>query len=308
MIIYKYTSIIDSFFTSPTLKLSQVEYLNDPFESMISKDAIKQSLLYFEKTMGSRKNSLIAKLLHQQSIPNNFSKKAIVSFSETQRNLLMWAHYANNHNGMVVGYRSDVLDKIDSLYGRETHSTMPKKVNYDTMRYDNEKMMVLEKYSSNDPHVLMKEIETMLLTTKGDEWIYEKEHRVITNLANFNTLRVKSDIVQKYLPKGLVSDFINTELSNDEWHIYDISDMKTNVSKHIAEIITKNKIDECNCIFLRRIKPEKIHSIYFGHRVSKAYVDKIKADISRESHILNHVMVEHFTISQDMYSLVKRTD
>ncbi|HHQ4731227.1 DUF2971 domain-containing protein [Aeromonas veronii] len=305
MIIYKYSKIFEEFFEFPALKLSQLKYLNDPFEEQISKEAINQNILLHERSMGSRKRSFIARIFHEQHLQNSIVKKGIISFSETPRNLLMWAHYADNHRGMVVGYLHDALDKIDSPYYIETDSTLPIKVNYDSIRYDNEKLLSLEKYSGKDTHTLIKEVETMLLTTKGDEWIYEKEHRIITELNNFDTLKIKKEIAHKILPEEN-NKFIVHERTTESWYIYNIPDSEIATRVKIVILILKHKINEEDCIFMRSVPESKIHSIHFGHRVTEEYVSKIKSMLSDEAHPLRNVRIEHYKISDQMYSLENR--
>lgn len=42
---------------------------------------------------------------------NELSKTAgIVCFSATNDNILMWSHYADQHNGVVIGFDSGLLD------------------------------------------------------------------------------------------------------------------------------------------------------------------------------------------------------
>lgn len=305
MIIYKYSRIFEDFFEFPALKLSQLKYLNDPFEEQISKEAINQNILLHERSMRSKKNSFIAKILHEQNLQNSIVKKGIISFSETPRNLLMWAHYADNHKGMVVGYVPDVLDKIDSQYGRETHSTLPIKVNYDSIRYDNEKLLSLEKYSNKDSQTLIKEIETMLLTTKSDEWIYEKEHRIITTLSNFDILKIRKAIAQEILTEEM-HKLIDPKRVDEDWYIYNFPDFKRATRMAAVRLILEHQISEDDCIFMRSVPASKIHSIHFGHRVKEEYVSNIKDILSEKEPPLRNVRIEHYKISEQIYSLVNR--
>nr|WP_282098645.1 DUF2971 domain-containing protein [Aeromonas hydrophila] len=90
----------------------------------------------------------------------------------------MWAHYASQHKGMVIGLEDDFLcgeyskEKITSNL---IHSPNPIKITYDTTRFDLTEFDTLLKNMTQ----LSKLLAIKLLTTKSDDWIYEKEHRCI---------------------------------------------------------------------------------------------------------------------------------
>ncbi|MBL0525135.1 DUF2971 domain-containing protein [Aeromonas dhakensis] len=105
-IIYKYTNHINSFFTKPTLKLSVPGFLNDPFEESISKDLY--SRVKCEEDWQA-----------EWECRATINELGVVSFSETSRNLLMWAHYANEHKGMCIGFDPNVLNSLEK-YGYDS--------------------------------------------------------------------------------------------------------------------------------------------------------------------------------------------
>lgn len=96
----------------------------------------------------------------------------ICCFSETSQNAneenVMWAHYANSHNGFRIEFKLKEEDK-------------PIKVNYSDKTKDIE----------NSNEINEQKIKK-LLTTKKKIWKYEKEYRVLTteNYVNINISNV----------------------------------------------------------------------------------------------------------------------
>lgn len=85
--------------------------------------------------------------------------------SESEKSLLMWAHYANNHRGICVEY--DLL-KINSVLG---FTAVP--VIYSEGRTC---------FDCFDPQIIEKDTQKLLiqsLTSKSPEWSYEKEWRIV---------------------------------------------------------------------------------------------------------------------------------
>ncbi len=89
----------------------------------------------------------------------------ILSLSETADNLLMWAHYARSHEGMVIGFRtaSPFLTRQDS-HRNAMHDLRP--VEYCQTR------PILKDFTLVDT--------AHMYFTKSDAWSYEKEWRMYT--------------------------------------------------------------------------------------------------------------------------------
>ena len=141
---------------------SSLETLNDPFEGV-------GSYLYHvsdeEKAYWESIDSDLPKLLSKRFSDDikeivNFKYRVFCSTKEND-NPLMWAYYANSHQGFCVGYAQENIKKLsdtsrDIVYGDEM-------------------------YSINDPNEnTFKE----LLFHKALDWQKEKEHRAIYQLTN----------------------------------------------------------------------------------------------------------------------------
>jgi hypothetical protein len=163
MKLYKYRSISgDTFrytqdiFVNRRLFLPQAKMLNDPNEG-IAIINIKNELYGWGNQIEER---------------NRQSSVRICAFSETQKNSVMWSHYAAEHRGICIEFEESNL---------VTNRGILKKVNYSN------KVPIIEHNSSSD----IKEA----FLNKTLEWTYEKEWRYITNNSDiflaFDKLAIK---------------------------------------------------------------------------------------------------------------------
>ena len=89
----------------------------------------------------------------------------VVSLSESCESLLMWAHYASNHQGMCVEY--DLLSINQQL------KFTPVPVIYSSERFR------ADSFNINSVGSESFRVLTHILTSKSLEWSYEKEWRII---------------------------------------------------------------------------------------------------------------------------------
>ncbi|WP_300074209.1 DUF2971 domain-containing protein [uncultured Ruegeria sp.] len=128
------------------LKVSPIDELNDPFE-------------YLALDLGDRDVRAWAvefrKIVSQEN--------GVISFSGSWKQPLMWAHYADSHNGIALGFDvpDNLLFKIDYVANR-----IKPEVDVDHSR-------------SSMEHLVHK-----LLRTKHEEWSYEDEYRLVRPLKN----------------------------------------------------------------------------------------------------------------------------
>lgn len=87
-------------------------------------------------------------------------------FTVEKGNILMWSHYANSHKGIVMGF--------DTSNKPFTEGQM-KEMTYSDKRFD----FSIQNYMNTAD---MENLMTALLTSKGTDWKYEKEHRLIYNI------------------------------------------------------------------------------------------------------------------------------
>lgn len=172
------------------LKVARISDLNDPTEFL----AADLSNGEFREAMESMKESLS-------------NDHGILCFSENWRSLVQWAHYADRHTGLCLGfdipdhslkkvsYSENRLPPDDILSRRKNlsdylESKMDSFIDRPVSRdeFERRKRKFLEE---EYPKLLRQQIELdhegqafmkKVLTTKGVEWGYEKEYRVFVPL------------------------------------------------------------------------------------------------------------------------------
>lgn len=122
----------------------------------------------FTNMMGTLPNSPgTASMIDNNAIGRHYydQRFGIFSLSETHNNLLMWAHYADNHKGVVIGFD----EEHPFFNGTEIAHSTPRlnRVEY------NPKRPVLSLTTRNTPQVFLR---------KSPEWSYEREWRLIRPL------------------------------------------------------------------------------------------------------------------------------
>jgi len=273
--IYKYYPFTDiNYFKEPTIKISAIENLNDPFEYKHSED-IREVIKETFKESGLKENFLNSQTdeymnYFQHTLDNN----GIVSFSETPRNSLLWAHYANNHKGMCIGYKNHLLDtdknKTDSNFNISLLT--PEKIEYDNKRVSPDYLPAKEIVNIKQLDSLYKDFVRKHLLKKSDEWIYEKEHRSIVPYTIANKIRFKpneifyekmyqSDVIDVMLQKGMIE---KNPILDDTYDIIEVSD------GYLWNLKNKESIS-----LLLDIEINDIQSIYLGCKTESGFTEKV---------------------------------
>lgn len=128
------------------LKVGKYEELNDPFEL--------QAYQHIDADQRSLMKGLV------QTLSKDFG---VICFSKTWKSNLMWAHYADKHRGLCLGFDikdSGQLTKIDYLKRRKE----------------------FPKAYKDDLSSVAEDLITTCLKVKSIEWKYEQEHRLRVSL------------------------------------------------------------------------------------------------------------------------------
>jgi hypothetical protein len=131
------------------MKLSLFSDLNDPFE--LKPYALTDKLL---------------RRVNQALEREYFGKKGILCFSDNWRSPVMWAHYADKHKGVCLGF------DLGELNGEP----LAHPVSYSSAR------LRFELDQTKDLLGIDKQYVQALLYTKALEWSYEREYRVVASL------------------------------------------------------------------------------------------------------------------------------
>ena len=132
-------------------------------------------------------------LVDQESIAQarrDVRKLGVVCLSEVDDSLLMWSHYADSHHGFCIEFE------------RDEHNDL-----------GNSEQCLPVVYQKEFPAFTLDEIEdkkatARILTTKSEEWAYEKEWRMIT----------KKDISMIQLPGKITGVIFGSRMEPNERH------------------------------------------------------------------------------------------
>jgi len=158
MIYYKYRSLENlkfllDIFINNRLFAAPYTQMNDPMEGHFFHRSGKLSP-EFKSALQGEKDSY-----------------GIVSLSEVNDNALMWAHYANGHNGIAIGVEIDA----------QIYDVVP-------MEYDG--LSHLTRKFEHEPAEAAKRV----LSHKLEIWDYELEHRVFVQHEKFVNVTIKEVI------------------------------------------------------------------------------------------------------------------
>ncbi|WP_162344146.1 DUF2971 domain-containing protein [Cyclobacterium salsum] len=194
-----------------TIKISSAFTLNDPFELKFNMDleplAEEHKELFIKNNPGSTEKDFkdwqrhvlegdnYTWYLEQQQRERIAMNIALCSFTETNKNNLMWSHYTNNHKGICVEYKPEMFEYLNNL----------------------QNFLVFWKviYSKKPPTVktletLTSKVEKMMFN-KQIEWKYEKEHRVVFQ-SDKDTEFIPID--RKFIKSVYIGSRADTEIDN----------------------------------------------------------------------------------------------
>lgn len=173
-ILFKYYPNDDFFYRDRMVRISPRSALNDPFEIRPSLDALsKYAKTHLKESLSKERldhflNSSYDGMFKIHGGAPMFNDYGVFCLTETRTNLLMWSHYANSHKGMVIGFDVEHPFFNQNLGATEDHYGIDvgriHRVMYSNYR-------ATESVDATDWYLL-----------KSDEWIYEKEHRLILPL------------------------------------------------------------------------------------------------------------------------------
>lgn len=175
-IIYKYVDLqtaVNKILMPDALKIkfSNPEKFNDPFdchEGLINftktdNEDVKEFLNYNSQTLDRKNRRFITRQTNQKKNTIKFFREKkdiykVCCFSKNYNNPLMWAHYANKHAGVCIGYSFPILPENFRIY----NVTYRKNILPIDIEVDEDRVMYY------------------WLTNKAIYWKYEEEVRAIT--------------------------------------------------------------------------------------------------------------------------------
>lgn len=299
------------FFESFMIRGSQKYALNDPFE-------LRPSSGNAQKVLAE----------------NSYFDFAVISLSETNNNLLMWSHYADQHRGIVV--ELDMNHELFESYTPYPVTRYDEDLDGDVLDVEENKKRsainagVLQRVRYNSHRPSLTKFENILehFLVKSDEWIYEKEHRIILPLVTADRIIVHEahlpdiefyaespEVLEKkfignsmYLIniKEPLLDEISRLIRYDGDYIYREDLVLAFVDRTINEYLRRISKDP-RTIFLYRIPEKAIKSVYFGCKVDPADKEYIVDRISNNKE-LRHIKLYQAEVSDKRFELNFKTN
>ncbi|CEJ64544.1 MULTISPECIES: DUF2971 domain-containing protein [Citrobacter] len=144
--------------------------LNDPFEAQSSLDEVLDAVWARYPLPQTERET------YEDYLQKKLSSAGICSFSRARKNQLMWAHYADEHKGVCIGFKEHKIRP-------EGSHIFPLDVTYqDNYPFDG----IIERFNHfehepgmNDWNTITGDILYSVLGTKYTSWNYERERRLL---------------------------------------------------------------------------------------------------------------------------------
>ncbi|MBJ8407489.1 DUF2971 domain-containing protein [Citrobacter cronae] len=279
--LYKYMTLRDGFFSNPMIRATPAKLLNDPFEGCFTvhqvRDAEYNHIDYYRQ-----QGQVVREYLDEYQIKesmgilqSDIEEVGIISFTESYNNTLMWAHYGDEHKGVVVEFDFNepfFTSSIHNVDGRATRFKkdfmgtcfeLPEKVDYRRNIPDFKRPEFSAPENMNEFH--WNKFYKAVLFTKSIDWIYEQEQRSIVRLYDADSIICKSnDYIRTVCKRD--AEVLVEELRDDKIQITfpDEYEMHEEMGDHsLKREICRLVLDD-QAMYFFRINPRAISSVYFG--------------------------------------------
>lgn len=180
--LFKYRAIsprLTDSIVNQTWFFAKPEKLDDPFDCRV--DIRKALARAANSTSGLRAELLEAALKRADGMldrwAQQFAEFGVFSLSKTSTSELLWAHYADEHRGVVLRYQ---------FHKNFISDAQNKFVCFDIVKYgQNSVTQYLQTATINqqEPESFVNELAKLYLTAKTEAWSYQEEVRVIRNIS-----------------------------------------------------------------------------------------------------------------------------
>jgi Protein of unknown function (DUF2971) len=193
--LFKYLPYREDFFDELLLRITPPSEFNDPFDGLLSKDSYDHFLKNAPFKTEEERDKIAKRFDDNWEQEAQFIRVddwGVICFTEKSDCLLMWAHYANDHKGIIIEFDTTCSGtKTHSFFEGVVDSSTPPKVlkaKVNSVNYPPSRERPSPKPSSFQ-QLLINNLYYGF--SKSEEWAYEGEHRMSLN---YNEL---SDVIQK---------------------------------------------------------------------------------------------------------------
>ncbi len=288
-ILFKYMTKPRTIFEDGFIRATQLSALNDPFEATYCKEGLDELASCFDDSMVDVVG--VGEVSFSDFIEINKKMVGVISFTESKDNLLMWSHYANEYQGICVGFTkleiddgmfSNLISPGIDLEGHRLFDGKPFPIMYRKQpRYR------VDKFDFDYSNICVEGGDRVLMEVflqKSEEWIYEKEHRVVLKLEQADKVVIHDidKLRNEYVRNKLINSSFSTYCEDDESYeirLMEVDDYseRTAYSQLLAELSLNPKN-----IYLFKLKPNSITHCLLGPKcdlewegVNKPYVRSV---------------------------------
>lgn len=261
-----------TFFKDGYIRLTQLSALNDPFEAAFCEESLEDLASNFDDTMAL--DGTNGEVTFSQYVKNHLHHVGVICFAESKDNLLMWSHYGNEHKGLVAGISTFSIDKVgifndllevgESFVGNTLFNGIPKPVSYrKSLRYRN------DRFDYDYSNISVEGAEKMLYEVfmqKSEEWVYEKEHRVVLKLEQADKVLITnlSDFKNKTLERNITNGDWYSFDDTSNIHEFRLNEIESKGSRavfgHLLAGLSKNPKN----VYLMKLQPSAISHCILG--------------------------------------------
>ncbi|MBN3196507.1 DUF2971 domain-containing protein [Pectobacterium versatile] len=279
--LYKYMTLREGFFTNPMIRATPAKHLNDPFEGSFNaqqvRDAQRNHQDYY-RLQGEDVEGYADEYQINESmwlLQSDMDELGIISFTESFNNTLMWAHYGDEHKGLVVEFDfkepffSSSTQNVDGRAMRfkkdfmGTCFELPEKVDYRRDFPDFKRPEFSAPDDMKDFH--WNKFYRSILFTKSIDWIYEQEQRSVVRLYDADSIICKGNEYIKEVCKRDSSIIIH-ELKDGKMQVTfpDEYEMDEEMGDQSIKMEVFRLVTDPQAMFFFKINPYAISSVYFG--------------------------------------------
>lgn len=271
--LFKYLSEPRTILSDGFIRLTQVCCLNDPFEATYSSIELERLTEYFEDS--NYYCPIDGSMTYSEFLEKNIGNVGVICLTENKENLLMWAHYANEHKGLVIGITQFDESLFHHLFNINQFITnisiwkikppfdgRARPVNYrKSLRYRNDKFDY--DYSWIDEEGGNRMLYEVMMQ-KSMEQIYEQEYRIVLRLEQSDRIkfvnldRIEKIYIRKHVEELSKYDPINKSYTIDLFEIED-DFLRFSIAHELAKL-SKFK----DTIYMMKITPNYINCCLLG--------------------------------------------
>ena len=228
MILYKYLSP-KRFGVLENRKIAfpRLTHMNDPYEGQIS-----WMLLEDEQKEAENDDFRIERIQYQVHIEKTINQFGILCLSNTPDNILMWSHYAANHQGFLIGFDTS----------HDFFNTTEKEIDY---HWQLTETLIAPGFGSVRPIEYRRQLLNIptngnyslynVFFAKSYHWQYEKEYRIVKNVLEVTSnyhFEQRGKIMFLEFPVDAIKEFI-LGLNTSKEHVNALNDLAKTEFKHV---------------------------------------------------------------------------